>query len=381
MTRNCLAGPEKPIGFGAFLTHLRYSSELDGLWRVGDFSDMVVTFDKEPWRYVFWRGTRYLPSLVTEYGAEAIWSSDQSPESYNGQCYEHMSDMLCRYSNARVIHNSNARVVVHWRNYSTSISYSLPIIDENGWGIWTDEYWTIYPDGVSVRHQVLNNNTSADINCEMNQNEILHQPGQTTADVLMDNAVILANSEGETQKWYRSKAEPGKRLFEEMNLQYSNLNSKTKQFEIGEVGSWISGWLANDVSWYGLNHYSVQLIPSDGTVVYQYDRPSSTCPTTLGEVRRKIDNKTIEAMNIYGLTNNTVENLTNLNRSWNYAPEVSEDIGCISLGYEKRECAYKFRMQNDTMSFSLCGSNKTLLKIQLLLFKNGELLHLMYLRL
>lgn len=37
---------------------------------------IVVTFADKPWRYVFWRGTRYLPSLVTGYGRDGNWSND-----------------------------------------------------------------------------------------------------------------------------------------------------------------------------------------------------------------------------------------------------------------------------------------------------------------
>ena len=303
-------GPVKKLsGFGANFSKLQYSPEWDGLWRVGDYADITVTFDEVPWRYVFWRGTRYLPSMVTDYGAKSVWSSDQSPEVYNGQCFEHMSDMLCRYSNARIISGTDARVIVHWRNSSASISYKWPLIDENGWGIWTDEYWTIYPDGVSVRHQVVHNNTSTKISAEMNQNEILHQPGQTTDDVLLDEAVIAADTDGETQSWFRSKSSTMKDLKNDKNLQFTNLNSRTKQFEIGETGTWVETFLSKDVYWNGWNHYPVQLIPSDGTAVLQYDRPASTCPSTLHEVRRVVDDKTIEAMNIYGLTNNTVESL------------------------------------------------------------------------
>ena len=123
------AGPETSPGFGAANTKLQYSPEWDGLWRMGDFSDIVVTFAGKPWRYVFWRGTRYLPSLVTAPGAGGIWSNDQGPERYEKQCFEHMSDMLCRFSNARIIHRSDARVVVHWRNASASISYEWPAKD------------------------------------------------------------------------------------------------------------------------------------------------------------------------------------------------------------------------------------------------------------
>ncbi|MCU0870843.1 MAG: hypothetical protein MUE50_00720 [Pirellulaceae bacterium] len=182
--------------------------------------------------------------------------------------------MLCRFSNARVIHHSEARVVVPWRNASASIEYQWPAKDTTGWGIWTDEYWTIYPDGVSIRHQLVHNNTDKAINCELNQNEILCHPGQATEDVMNDAGVIIANTDGETVTINRSDAPP-KKPADNWNLQLVNLKGQTKQFEIGELGAWSQTMLHNDVWWRGWNHYPVQLIPSDGTRVHRYDRPSS----------------------------------------------------------------------------------------------------------
>jgi hypothetical protein len=147
-----------------------------------------------------------------------------------------MSDMLCRFSNARVIHHSEARVVVPWRNASASIEYQWPAKDTTGWGIWTDEYWTIYPDGVSIRHQLVHNNTDKAINCELNQNEILCHPGQATEDVMNDAGVIIANTDGETVTINRSDAPP-KKPADNWNLQLVNLKGQTKQFEIGELGA------------------------------------------------------------------------------------------------------------------------------------------------
>jgi hypothetical protein len=345
------AGPEQSPGFGAEYTKLKYSPEWDGLWRVGDYTDILVTFDDKPWRYVFWRGTRYLPSLVTGFGPGAIWSNDQGPEHYNGQCYEHMSDMLCRFSNARIIHNSQARTLVHWRNSSVSIDYKWPMTDENGWGIWTDEYWTIYPDGISIRHQVVHNNTSKRITGELNQNEVLHQPGQTTDNVLHDAAVIIASTDGQTETRYHSVPERRK-LPENWNLQYLNLKSKTKQFEIGEIGSRSHTILHSDTYWRGWNHYPVQLIPSDGTRIHAYDRPASTCPATFFELQHK-DGQNIEAMVMYGLTDKKVEELTSLNRSWNFAPDVIDTKGCQYKGYEKRERAFMFSFRNNAVEFTI----------------------------
>lgn len=197
--------------------------------------------------------------------------------------------MLCRYSNVRVISSTPARTIVHWRNSSTSIGYQWPALDSNGWGIWTDEYWTIYPDGTSVRNQILNNGSNVNI-VEMNQNKILLHPGQTPENVLHDNAVTVSNPEGELQSFTRSsKPITNKKIKTEKNLQYINLKSDAKQFQIGDPGTTIDIDIFKDVWWTGWNHYPVQLIPSDGTTVYQYDRPASSCPATFREVRHSLD--------------------------------------------------------------------------------------------
>jgi hypothetical protein len=355
------AGPAASPGFRAEHTKLRYSPEWDGLWRVGDFADIVVTFAGKPWRYVFWRGTRYLPSLVTGYGRDGIWSNDQSPERYGGQelgCFEHMSDMLCRFSNARIIHRSAARVVVHWRNASVSIDYRWPALDSNGWGIWTDEYWTIYPDGISIRHQLVHNNTDKPITAELNQNEILCHPGQATEDVMHNDAVILANPSGQTRAIGRSSPQAKKKKGDGVwNLQIINLKGRTKQFELGEIGASSETFLNRDVYWRGWNHYPVQLIPSDGTCAVNADRPSSTCPATFHELRHTNGNN-IEAMVMYGLTDKQPDELTSLNRSWNFAPAVTDTKGCDSLGYEKRERAFKFVKTTGRVAFTLRASKE-----------------------
>ena len=348
------AGLAVSPGFHAEYTKLRYSPEWDGLWRVGDCADIVVTFANQPWRYVFWRGTRYLPSLVTAPGPAGIWSNDQGAERYDGkerQCYEHMSDMLCRFSHARIIHRTDARVVVHWRNASASIDYRWPALDANGWGIWSDEYWTIYPDGVSIRHQLVHNNTDKPITAELNQNEILCHPGQVTEDVLHEAAVILANPDGQT-KPIRRGGPPARKDEGEWTLQLINLKSRTKQFEIGEIGAWIQTFLDRDVYWRGWNHYPVQLIPGDGTRVNTSDRPSSTCPATFHELRHQ-DGNNIEAMVMYGLTDRAPGELAALNRSWNFAPAVTETNGCASLGYERRERAFKFTKTGEAAAFTV----------------------------
>ena len=123
----------------------------------GDYADVVVTFDDSPVKVVFWRGVNYNASYVTENG---LWMGDQSIELWSGRSgwgsSEHMADKQNRYSHVRIIENNDARVVVHWRYAITNILYQITGENpETGWGSWADEYFTIYPDRVIVRKQVL----------------------------------------------------------------------------------------------------------------------------------------------------------------------------------------------------------------------------------
>jgi hypothetical protein len=355
--------------FGANYTQLNFHKTWDGMWRTGEYSDIVVTFEKQPWRYIFWRGTRYLPSLVTDYGRSGIWSNDQSPEVYNGRCYEHMSDMLCRYSNIRLISGSPARVIVHWRNASADIAYRWPKLNDKGQGIWTDEYWTIYPDGTSVRYQLLHNSIQERI-IEMNQNEILLHPGQNPEDAIMNEAVIVGNENGDFLTWHRLKEEPGKPTEGNYNVLYTNLNSSTKQFQIGEIGTRIESNLHRDVYWNGWDHYPVQLIPSDGTRANKYDRCVSFCPSTFREHRRQLDDTTIESMQIYGLTRLKPEDLTPLNRSWNFPPLLIAKSGCEAIEYHKAEKAYYLKKTCKKMKFQIMATTSSPLVNPAFIIKN-----------
>ena len=93
---------------------------------------------------------RFFPSLDEEghaatYGLSDVLSSDRAE----------VRDEIRRVTS--ILESSPARAVVHWRyapcetrNYAGS--FADPI---TGWSDWVDEYWTVYPDGIAVRKQVL----------------------------------------------------------------------------------------------------------------------------------------------------------------------------------------------------------------------------------
>jgi len=62
------SGPPGPGPFGAYYTHLKYSPEWDAPWRVADHPDVLVRFDDDAHRLVFWHGTSFIPCWVNDAG-------------------------------------------------------------------------------------------------------------------------------------------------------------------------------------------------------------------------------------------------------------------------------------------------------------------------
>ena len=113
--RKLPTGPMGPGRFGAYYTKLDFSETWDHTWRVGPYADVMVRFDDAGYKFVFWRGTGYIPFWVTENG---IWYTNEFNETWGDDvmgCAEPMSDKKTRQSHVRIIENNDARIVVHWR--------------------------------------------------------------------------------------------------------------------------------------------------------------------------------------------------------------------------------------------------------------------------
>ncbi|MCP4314054.1 MAG: LamG domain-containing protein, partial [Bacteroidetes bacterium] len=148
-------GPAGSGSFGAFYTKLNYYKEWDDLWRVSDVPDLFVRFDESPVQLVFWRGTSFVPCWVTENG---IWYLNEWLETWGRDvvsCAEPIMDRDCRYSHVRLIENTEARVVIHWRYSLNDAFYDFAAISDDGRGEWCDEFHIIYPDQVGVRKMEL----------------------------------------------------------------------------------------------------------------------------------------------------------------------------------------------------------------------------------
>ena len=216
----------------------RPAPEADDLWPVEEDPDIVVCFDDSPVKIMFWRGTRYGTSWVSENGK---WMTDQSVESWDQTegCFEHMQDRRCRYSHVRIIENHDARVVVHWRYAPVSVYDHLWREDEKtGRACWVDEYYTIYPDAIGVRRPTWKRDTLGGPR-QFQESLPLTNPGQLQGDVVEADWVTLANLAGEQGglSFVENPQKTKDGLPKNLTLQRYNFKSPTKPFIAFERGN------------------------------------------------------------------------------------------------------------------------------------------------
>lgn len=352
--------PGRAKKFGAYYTKLKYHRLWDNLWRTSDWPDIVVKFDNLPTSIVFWRGPAYGPGFVTE---NNYWMVDQSVESGNIVSYgEHMSDKQGRYSHVRLIENTNARAVIHWRYNTNDVLYSF-LKPYGEAGVWVDEYMTIYPDGVSIRKvnkkAISNNVKRKSIDWENRTVEkiswqdvqFLAQPGMTPDDVMNLDAVTLANMKGETAIMDWTNGVPKTQPLPSANMELINFKSDYKVFLAFQDGTYINPWgrvarnaYCHFMTW---NHWPVAMITSQGKRSLFPDRVTHSA---LCAADNAVDHGN---MAMYGFTDKPIAALFDLVKSWCNPPAVGQTEGCQSTGYDKEQRAYVLELTSDDLSFRL----------------------------
>ena len=343
------SGPAGPGRFGAYYTKLKYYEEWDALWPVGPHADIVVQFDNSPIRVVFWRGIRYSPVWVTE---NDIWMADQSAETGTDEegCIEHMQDIHCRYSHVRIIENTDARIVVHWRYAPVGSRNYLWIRNEKtGWAFWVDEYYTFYPDGVGMRKMVWRRSSEGDNYPPWIQKQetiVLCHPGQRPEDVINLDFITFANFRGEsfTYSWGEKLRTQRGAVPPDAYIQLVNLKSIAKPFIIFEPGS-TKGYIGGNPGLFSIfstcNHWPVAQISSDGRDALQPDRASSFLGTSTRPVIHDGPDQTFWVSWMYGMTEGSAAALAPLGKSWAQPPELKvKGQDFENRGYDFSQRAY-----------------------------------------
>lgn len=335
--------------FGATYRTLAFSDVWDQLWREMPGAEIVVKFDRNPCSVIYWRGSNYAPNWVTDNNR---WMADQSSETGGPHgCSEHMADKQVRHSHARIIENTPARVLIHWRYPCVDVSYQ-----NLNPGAWSDEYHTIYPDGIGVRQVVWNGHGGPP---GFQDIQFLTNPGETALDVMNLQAMTLANLKGEIREltWGPEKRVPGNPM-ENACIEVLNSKSAHKVFAMFQ-GGFIKPWGANEHSKYTAdpfagpwNHWPMHLVPSDGRFAVATDRVTHFALGANDAATR------FGSMVLYGFTKQTVSSLLPLAKSWIRPPGITALSGCLAASYHKETRDYPLVAENAAMSVRIDGSEE-----------------------
>lgn len=358
--RQMPAGPTDAAKFGAVYTQLKYAPGWDALWKGSESPDIVVRFANSPVRYVFWRGTGYIPALVNE---KNMWMSDQSLEHWGtGECYEAMGDKQTRYSHVRLLENTPARVVVHWRYALAGIKHQLFPEDENGWSDWADEYWTIYPDGIAARKQVLWSKRYETDKGSMQWQETIFfcQPGTKPQDNVDMEALTFMDMQGNKASYSWVDGPPKLKMFTNpkyQSIEYVNFKAEYKPFSIFDEKRVCQPFSFGNRKEYttfpNWNHWPVQQVMSDGRNSVAPDKPSHSSLTGSNgkmQIVEKKNDGVYWASSLRGMTNQPIESLMALAKSWNYAPTITPISTGLNVVYDKYQRAYVMTFANKVQS-------------------------------
>ncbi len=377
MDKRVLPEGENRKKFGAYFTHLKFYDIWDNLWRFGDHPDVVVEFDDNPSKFVFWRGVGYIPMMVNDRGQ---WYSNEFNETWNRSggegCQEPMSDKESYNNHARIIENTPARVVVHWRYPLIDVNHVMANFDENtGWCDWSDWYYYIYPDGIAVKTMHLWTDGLRDH--EWQESMAIFGPDQHPEQIIhTKNALSMLNLDGAivNYDWINGPPDDVDQPKGQC-IQYINYTGEYKPVTIGDF-EWsdvYGGELTDYAVFPTWNHWPVAQMPSDGRYATYPDRTAHSSlthvpPTTYREELRG-PTPYYQKILLEGMLDKSPSELVPLARSWMRAPKMKALTGAKGE-YESGQRAYVLERMGEIISFTLRASEKSPLINPALVIKN-----------
>jgi hypothetical protein len=359
-----------PVGdnrgkFGAYYTNLKFYETWDNMWRFGDYPDVVVEFDASPAKFIFWRGTGYIPMLANEKG---YWYSNEFNETWGksgGQgCQEPMSDKESYTNHVRILENTPARVVLQWRYPLIDVRHVIANFnDETGWGDWSDWYYTIYPDGVAVKTMHLW--TNGQRNHEWQESMAILGPDQHPEQVLeIEPALLLADLEGRVNAYNWIDGPPAKIDYNNKKIHVVNYRADYDPYTVADIagGDVYGGEVTDYAVFPSWNHWPVAQMPSDGRYASFPDR-TSHCSLThikMPVYKEALGDKPFyEKLMLEGMSNKSPAALAPLARSWLYPAKIQDVSGVTDAEYDQAQRAYVLTASGGKISFELAASPKS----------------------
>jgi hypothetical protein len=198
--------PQRPR-VGATFQRLRYDAPISVRDpKTGAYSSMsydqgwgpalqdVVVWLPNGARFVFWRGSSYVPFWAGRHNTGACyeWAEIISQPAGAVDCVEPLMDKELRYSRVEIVESTPARAHVRWRYQSTDFQYKV-------WGDAAVEDYYFYPDGFGTRVLSLESDPKNDY--ELSEFIILTPQGAYPLDVLPDNPVDALFLDGREHRY------------------------------------------------------------------------------------------------------------------------------------------------------------------------------------
>ena len=279
--------------------------------------------------------------------------ADQSLETWgNGAddiegCFEHMQDRHCRFSHVRIIENTDARVVVHWRYAPVSSHDHIWMPDpKTGWECWVDEYYYVYPDASATRKMCWNKGTTGE-SLQIQESIPLTQPGQRNDELLENDYVHVADYNYNTRAVSIDLREQPKDWNMNYTIQQFNFRSRNKPYICFEPGNsmWVR-WIGE-----GYNHFPINQARCDGRWTKVHDRPTSISSSPCSDPVIHTNGNRLCWIGLYGMNPMSVNDLVSFGRSWAYAPELSlAGDNFKSTGYDRSQRCYQLEKVVPTAS-------------------------------
>jgi hypothetical protein len=267
-----------------------------------------------------------------------------------------MQDRHCRFSHVRIIENSDARVVVHWRYAPVSSHDNTWLPDpKTGWECWVDEYYYIYPDGSGIRKVSWNKGTTGRAVQYQESLPLLH-PGQLREEMLEKNYANVADYSFNIRTVSEDLRKQPSDWPRNNTVQQFNFKSENKPFICFEPGNRMS------VRWIdlGYNHFPVGQARCDGRPIKVLDRPSHITSSPISNPVIHESGNRQYWNGLYGMNNLNMTELINFGRSWSYPAELAlAGSQFKSNGYNTSQRCYQIDNQLNKagkVEFTLNGS-------------------------
>ena len=376
MTQEALMKPDMPFRqlpifsqsakFGGTYTNLNYFETWDNMWRFGIYPDVVVASDLNPVKFVFWKGTNYIPCMVND--KNQYYSNEFNETWYTSGgsgCQEPMSDKKLLTTHARIIENSPARTVVEWRvalmDTKSNIQANYDSI--SNWGDWTDWLFYIYPDGLAVKHMRLY--TSGKLNHEWQEGMAIIGENTRPEEVIEQSPVYYyVNDSGKVSRYDWKNAFTQKIDYASQRIFVANFKSDWDPFTIC---NFTGGDIYNNNEYrpYSVfcnwNHWPTSLIKSDGRFTSVPDRAThSSLNHIFWDLYRTHpgDVPWYEKIMMEGMSNQKAGDLYPLSCSWLNPPSVTNISGSDSVVYLQSQRAFQVNAKSMDIRFSIQANEK-----------------------